>query len=148
VDLVPSLAAALQQHMSWLKAEGRRRKTEFQWLFPNEEGKPHNHRSAGKAFRRVLRKGGLPRFRLYGLRHSYASLLLERGAPITYVSEQLGHTDSATTLRVYAHRIPKVAGGWRSSMECSGTRNGLVPHLEPKWNRFRKPWKIPRALTA
>ena len=28
-------------------------------------------------------------------------------APITYVSDQLGHTDSATTLRVYAHRIPR-----------------------------------------
>ena len=108
VDLMPGLAAALQQHLIWLKEEGQRRGWgEPVWLFPNEEGKPYNHRAVGKVFRRVLRKAGLPSFRLYDLRHSYASLLLERGAPITYVSEQLGHADSSTTLRVYAHRIPK-----------------------------------------
>ena len=28
------------------------------------------------------------------------------GAPITYVSRQLGHKDAAITLRVYAHWLP------------------------------------------
>jgi site-specific recombinase XerC len=39
-------------------------------------------------------------------RHTYASLLLQEGAPITYVSRQLGHKDAAITLRVYAHWLP------------------------------------------
>src|SRR5262249_11250236 len=38
--------------------------------------------------------------------HTFASLLLQEGAPITYVSQQLGHRDSAITLRVYAHWLP------------------------------------------
>ena len=40
------------------------------------------------------------------MRHTFASLLLERGAPITYVSRQLGHRDASITLRVYAHWLP------------------------------------------
>jgi integrase len=40
------------------------------------------------------------------MRHTFASLLLQDGAPITYVSRQLGHKDASITLRVYAHWLP------------------------------------------
>jgi integrase len=40
------------------------------------------------------------------LRHTTATLLLQAGAPITYVSQQLGHADASITLRVYAHYLP------------------------------------------
>jgi len=40
------------------------------------------------------------------MRHKFASLLLQDGAPITYVSRQLGHKDASITLRVYAHWLP------------------------------------------
>ena len=55
---------------------------------------------------RALKKAGVPRFRLYDLRHTYASLLLAEGAPLTYASAQLGHTNPVTTLRSYARWIP------------------------------------------
>jgi integrase len=45
---------------------------------------------------------GRPAFRLYDLRHTYASLLLAGRTPITYVSAQLGHANPTTTLRYYA----------------------------------------------
>ena len=32
--------------------------------------------------------------------------LLQDGAPIMYVSGQLGHKDASITLRVYAHSLP------------------------------------------
>ena len=35
-----------------------------------------------------------------------ASLLLQAGAPITYVSQLLGHADPSITFRVYAHYVP------------------------------------------
>ena len=40
------------------------------------------------------------------MRHTFASLLLQSGEPVTYVSQQLGHKDSAITLRVHAHWLP------------------------------------------
>jgi hypothetical protein len=40
------------------------------------------------------------------MRHTFAPLLLAAREPITYVSRQLGHRDSAITLRVYAYWLP------------------------------------------
>lgn len=59
-----------------------------------------------------VRRAGLPHFRLYDLRHTYASLLLAAGAPITYVSTQLGHANPTTTLRYYAKWIPTKGQRW------------------------------------
>ena len=37
------------------------------------------------------------------LRHSFASVAITSGADIASVSEKLGHTDKAVTLRMYTH---------------------------------------------
>jgi integrase len=50
--------------------------------------------------------GGISQIRIHDLRHTYAKLLLQAGAPITYVSQQRGHRDASITLRVYAHYLP------------------------------------------
>ena len=59
-----------------------------------------------KAFNRMLDRAELRRRGPHQMRHTFASLLLAAGEPITYVSRQLGHHDSAITLRVYAHWLP------------------------------------------
>ncbi|MDB4897074.1 MAG: putative prophage phiRv2 integrase [Firmicutes bacterium] len=43
---------------------------------------------------------------MHALRHFYASVLLDAGESIQAVSQYLGHTDPALTLRVYAHIMP------------------------------------------
>src|SRR5262245_2197054 len=46
--------------------------------------------------------GKLPTFRVYDLRHAYATQLLARGdVPVIYVSAQLGHAKPTTTLQWY-----------------------------------------------
>ena len=50
---------------------------------------------------------GLPRHRLYDLRHTSATHLLADGAPITYVAAPLGHRKPTTTPAFYAHWIPR-----------------------------------------
>jgi integrase len=44
--------------------------------------------------------------RLHDLRHLQASILLDAGESVTTVAARLGHRDTATTLRVYAHLMP------------------------------------------
>jgi integrase len=106
------LVRSLREHLCWLKGEALRRGWgEPQWLFPNEEGKPLDESRVRKLFRRTLKRAKLPAFRLYDLRHTFASLLLASLAPITYVSAQLGHANPATTLRYYARWIPNTGGG-------------------------------------
>jgi integrase len=59
-----------------------------------------------EAFNRLLDAAGLRRRGSHQMRHTFASLLLAAGEPITYVSRQLGHRDASITLRVYAHWLP------------------------------------------
>lgn len=47
--------------------------------------------SLAKQFKSTLELAGLPRIRLYDLRHTAATLALEAGVPPKVVSEQLGH---------------------------------------------------------
>ena len=43
---------------------------------------------------------------MHALRHLYASALLDGGESIKAVSEYLGHSNAALTLRIYAHLMP------------------------------------------
>jgi integrase len=82
------------------------------WLFPTKHGNPVDaHNFIHRPWKRMLRKAGLPETtRYHDLRHGAASLLLSQGVPVPVVSSLLGHRDSSTTLRVYAHMIDGMDG--------------------------------------
>src|SRR5688500_14746674 len=75
------------------------------------------------------------------MRHTYASLLLAAGAPITYVSAQLGHANPSTTLRYYAKWIPSQGRRWADLLdrvsETIGTAIGELGTRfgTKKWNQ-------------
>jgi integrase len=77
-----------------------------EWVFPSVTGTALDESNVRKAFNRLLDAADLHRRGPHQMRHSFASLLLQDGAPITYVSRQLGHKDPSITLRVYAHWVP------------------------------------------
>ncbi|WP_336318790.1 tyrosine-type recombinase/integrase [Streptomyces lavendofoliae] len=53
---------------------------------------------------------------MHALRHFYASALLDRGENIKAVSEYLGHSNAALTLRIYAHLMPSSQERTRSAI--------------------------------
>ena len=113
VDLTPDLSATLKRQLTWLRAEALRQGTgEPGWLFPRADGTLMNKDYVAAAFRRILKRAGLPHYRVYDLRHTFATLLLADSVPITYVSAQLGHSSPATTMRFYAHWIPSKGKRW------------------------------------
>jgi integrase len=126
VDLTPGLVAILRRHLTVLSAEALKRGWgEPAWLFPNEASIVFDEGKVAKVFRRGLRRAKLPNFRLYDLRHTYASLLLAAGAPITYVANQLGHANPATTLRWYGRWVPGSGRRWVDVLDR------VVPPQEP-----------------
>jgi hypothetical protein len=75
-------------------------------VFCSEVGTPRDLYNVTRVFKRTLKAASLPNFRLYDLRHTFATLLLAQSAPITYVAAQLGHSKPTTTLQWYAHWLP------------------------------------------
>src|SRR5260370_24961414 len=58
------------------------------------------------AFHGLLRRAELPKIRFHDLRHTAATLLLERGVNVKMVSEMLGHSSIAITLSLSGHVTP------------------------------------------
>ena len=54
-------------------------------------------RLINKHLDKIAKAAGLPKISTYTARHSYAQNLLRSGAPIAYISSQLGHRDISTT---------------------------------------------------
>ena len=77
------------------------------WVFPSPDGHildPDNlyHRY----FVPVLAKSGIRKIRLHDLRHTFGSLLIQNGAGIVYVKDQMGHSSIQVTVDTYGHLIP------------------------------------------
>ena len=108
--MTPQLSASLLasrrlQRRRWLK----KGKSLPPWVFASLEGTALEERNVRHVLTRILEKANLRQIRIHDLRHTYATQLLQAGAPITYVSQQMGHRDASITLRVYAHYLPDVS---------------------------------------
>ncbi len=87
----------------------RMKKSSFSiFVFPNRKGQLNYPSKLKYLFKKVLKIAKIDRyFRLYDLRHSHASLLLEKGIPIQAISARLGHASINTTLSYYVHARPE-----------------------------------------
>lgn len=96
VMVIPRLRKLL---LTWSIAQGPNPEG---WIFVNENGGPVSRREALRALRAAEKRAGLPDYTLHELRHTFASILIAQGEPVTLVADQMGHADPAVTLRTYA----------------------------------------------
>jgi integrase len=77
------------------------------WVFANSDG---GHLDADnvrhRVFYRLLERAKLRQIRFHDLRHTFASLLIQNGEPLTYIKEQMGHSSIQVTVDVYGHLVP------------------------------------------
>lgn len=64
---------------------------------------PMHPQSPTRYFKKFGTKYSIPNFHPHLLRHSSASIALTNGGDVVSTSERLGHSDTAVTLRMYAH---------------------------------------------
>ena len=92
---------------------GGRNSISDELVFPSRAGtpiKPDN--VAVRYMHPALQKAGLRHFRFHDLRHTFGSLLIQGGASLTYVKEQMGHSSIQITVDTYGHLIPGADIAW------------------------------------
>lgn len=100
IPLVGLLAKVLRR----LDAQRRRKQTSdpADFLLSGTE-QPREPRSVSRSFARLLERRGLPELNFHGLRHTYATHLVDSGGDIKTISAILGHADVTTTMNLYVH---------------------------------------------
>jgi hypothetical protein len=99
-------------------------------LFPSQVGTPLEERNVLRRFQAICEANGLPKLRLYDLRHTHASLLIHEGVHPKKISERLGHSSLKLTMDTYGHLFE---GSDRDSAE--------------KMEKLFGESKVPRVLT-
>ena len=108
VAMTPKLALFLREYRTEREAIYRELGTELtldSLVFAYADGKPLDPGIVSHDFARLAKQAGLNGVRFHDLRHTFASLMLLRGAKPKVISEALGHSSVAFTMDVYSHII-------------------------------------------
>ena len=97
VDISPDVAELL-------RALRRTQPVTVRWVFTQDDSaEPMHPDTPTRYFQRFGKRFGIEHFHPHKLRHTSASIAITNGADVVSVAARLGHSDSSTTLRMYAH---------------------------------------------
>jgi integrase len=108
VDLSPELARVLRQWLQTRTARCLQRGWREPWLFLSDAGTALLKQPTQRVMARLCRRAGLGHFTPHDLRHTFASLLLQRGENPKYVQQQLGHATLSLTTDLYGKWLKAV----------------------------------------
>ncbi|WHZ03389.1 site-specific integrase [Neobacillus sp. YX16] len=95
------------------------------FIFAREDGHPQLRKVVETRLKRLLKKAGIEKnITPHSFRHTHASLMVEAGANIKEVMEQLGHTDTKTTMIIYTHVTQSMKE--KTSQQFSKLMKGLL----------------------
>ena len=102
-----------------------------QKIFTTAEGKPLHPDTLSRWFSNFIKAHAdvLPPVTIHSLRHTNATLQIAGGVPLTTVAKRLGHADTVTTSRIYAHAIKSADDAAAETLE-----NLLTPNQNRKAN--------------
>lgn len=95
------------------------------YIFTQENSpEPMHPQSPTRYLKKLSERCGVPDLHPHKLRHTFASVAITSGADIASVSEALGHSDKAVTLRMYTHAdqnsISKASQIFREAIKKAG----------------------------
>lgn len=99
IDVDPNVIELLRQ----LRVEQSSKAISL-WVFTQEGSpEPMHPQSPTRYLKKFSERCGIPGLHPHALRHTFASIAITNGADVASVSEKLGHSDKAVTLRMYTH---------------------------------------------
>lgn len=108
VSIPVQIIAMLNKYKLW---QGKQRLSlGDQWintnrLFTQWNGEPMHPNTPYQYFQKLLKKYSMRKVSLHSLRHTNATLMINSGTDIRTVSGRLGHSQTSTTLNIYAHEL-------------------------------------------
>lgn len=102
--------------------------SESSFVFIDEEsGNPCDYTFVYYAFNKIINESGLPSVTLHGLRHTHATILLNRGLNVKVIAERLGNTPQMI-YETYGHVLKELevqaVALFGASLEESGAKTG------------------------
>ena len=110
VKLPPETMELLKTWMkqcNLLKSTNKEIWNDTNFVFIQDNGNPIHPQSVSRWFERFCERNDLPKISIHKLRHTAASIMIDKGASIATVSKRLGHSQISTTLNIYTHQIKK-----------------------------------------
>ena len=112
LKLTPDAVQLLKRYRMWQNSERLRIGDQWaeEWeqhprLFTTWDGKPLHPSTVTGWFHTFIERSDLPPISIHSLRHTNATLLIAAGTNLTTVAARLGHANSTTTSKIYAHVI-------------------------------------------
>lgn len=100
IDVDPDILGLLQQ----LRVQQVEHNIISPFVFTQNSGaEPMHPQTPTRYLKKFSERYGIDDLHPHKLRHSFASIAITNGADIASVSEKLGHSDKAVTLRMYTH---------------------------------------------
>lgn len=129
VHLTATAKEALKAHAQILNAEGN---ADSEYLFPARRGGPTRRTNfARRYWKSLLRRLKIDHRGFHHCRHTFATLALRDGVPVTVVSAILGHSSPDITYRVYSHFMPGDQALAVAAMDAIVSRGSSVAIAEP-----------------
>jgi integrase len=106
ISVSPDVLATLRAHQVGQAKErynAREAYTDLDLVFASEVGTVMQYRNLRRVLEIFIARAAVSGLGVHGLRHTHASVLIRRGVNAKVVSDRLGHTSVAFTLKTYAH---------------------------------------------
>jgi len=97
IDVAPEIVALLQQ----LRLEQASQAISTYVFTQHNSPEPMHPQSPARYMKKFSERYNVPGLHPHKLRHTFASIAITNGADVASVSEKLGHSDKAVTLRMY-----------------------------------------------
>lgn len=108
LKITPNLRDAITRHQmlqTVRKLNAQEKWQETGMVFTTSIGTAKSQSNNLKGYKKFLAENNLRYIRVHDMRHSYAELGLEAGAPLEAVSQSLGHADIGITKKLYAPNV-------------------------------------------
>ena len=99
IDVDPEIIALLRE----LRLEQASQAISTYVFTQQNSPEPMHPQSPARYMQKFSKRYGVPGLHPHKLRHTFASIAITNGADVASVSEKLGHSDKAVTLRMYTH---------------------------------------------